>query len=105
MYAFDLDSDKDAYLIDHTGKCTLFNPTGSRIVFLPKPVHSYIMNIEPFIFFERSYLKDLEAKQNHIKAFIISALKSGNHLTRFITEYISSKNIWSLGGDIRYTNS
>ena len=42
MNAFDLDSDKDAYLMDHMGKCTLLNPTGNRRVFLPKPVHAYI---------------------------------------------------------------
>jgi hypothetical protein len=33
MNAFDLDSDNDAYLMDHTGKYTLLNPTGNRRVF------------------------------------------------------------------------
>ncbi len=34
MNAFDLDSDKDAYLMDdHMGKCTVLNPTGNRRVF------------------------------------------------------------------------
>ena len=72
--------------MDHMGKCTLLNPTGSRRVFLPKPVHAYIMNIDPFIFFEHSYLSNLKAQQNHIK--------------RFITEYISGKKTYGVWGQI-----
>ena len=82
------------------GKCTLLNPTGNRRVFLPKPVHAYIMNIDPFIFFEHSYLSNLKAQENHIKDFIISVPKSCNHLTRFITEYISGKKTYGVWGQI-----
>ena len=59
-----------------------------------------IMNIDPFIFFEHSYLSNLKAQENHIKDFIISVPKSGNHLTRFITEYISGKKTYGVWGQI-----
>ena len=50
------------------GKCTLLNLTGNRRVFLPKPVHAYIMNIDPFIFFEYK-MTDIFLTKNSLARF------------------------------------